>query len=244
MRGGPLIMKEKVAYIIINREKNRPIYGIKNPKPNHLFWRKLSNLVFLLLVGIALSSCSTCPGPIGFPSEKFIIEPALKLRDIRRVGSVWGTPGGSVPSPDNPTGAHLGIDIGADENTWFVAAVPGIVGNVIEGHDYHSQITEVILRYNREFSIVYTFEPAKKIKVKKNQCVKRGDKIGMLGFREVGFIDQCVDFGVIKDGRRVCPVPYLAENFRKKLNEVYHRLEPRDPFNICNCPEHQSYFSY
>lgn len=212
----------------------RPFRGQGKPQLRNWF-----TLVILGLICICLSSCCTSPCRKGYPSEDFVIQSPLDLGEIRRVGSVYGTPGAS---PDSPGGAHNGIDIGADENTRFVAAVPGMIVNIFEGHDEYSETTEVIVRYNKEFSVTYTFEPAKRIKVKKYQCVKRGDTIGYLGRREAGYIDQCVHFGVKRDGRWICPIPYLAEDYRDRLNRVYQSLEGRDPRNICNCPEHQFYF--
>lgn len=205
---------------------------------NALLWNWFT-LVLLVLICICLSSCGSSRCRKGYPSGDFIVEPPLDLGEIRRVGSVYGTP---AASPDSLGGIHNGIDIGADENARFVASVPGMIVNIIEGHDFHSETTDVILRYNREFSVIYTFEPAKRIKVKKYRCVKRGDTIGYLGRREAGYIDQCVHFGVKRDDRWICPIPYLAEDFRERLNRVYQSLEGRDPRNICNCPEHQFYF--
>jgi len=75
------------------------------------------------------------------------------------------------------------------------------------------------------------------------ESLERGNIIGYLGSREVGYIDQCVHFGVKRNGHWVCPVPYLAEEVRKKLNEVYQNAGfERSTSNICNCPEHQFYF--
>jgi murein DD-endopeptidase MepM/ murein hydrolase activator NlpD len=173
--------------------------------------------------------------------ELFVVEAPLNLRDIKRVGSVYGTPGGS---PDSPTGAHNGIDIGADRYTAFIAAVPGTIERIIENYyDDGSINTDVILRYNSEFSLIYTFEPADRIVVREGQPLNRGDIIGYLGIRDGGYIHQCVHFGVKRKGEWVCPVPYLAKNVRDKLNEVYQNVDfPRDPPNLCNCKEHQFLF--
>jgi len=170
-------------------------------------------------------------------SESFVINPCMNLDAIKRVGSVYGSP---FATADSST--HLGIDIGGDVMVAFISSTDGIVLMTGESHDNYTINTDVIIMYNSEFSLLYTFEPANKITVEEYQHVKTGDIIGYLGAREIGYIDQCVHYGLYKDGEFVCPIPYLREDFRNRLNEVYKTLEGRYPENICNCPEHQHYF--
>jgi murein DD-endopeptidase MepM/ murein hydrolase activator NlpD len=166
-----------------------------------------------------------------------VINPCINLDEIQRVGSVYGTPSGSADSS-----FHKGIDIGGEVMVPFISSSNGIVLMIAECRDNYTVNADVIIMYNSEFSLLYTFEPANSIIVKEYQYVKTGDTIGYLGEREIGYIDQCVHFGLYKNGKFVCPVPYLREDFRNKLNEVYKSIEGRYPENICNCPEHQHYF--
>jgi len=200
------------------------------------------SVLWLILVLVFLTSCEQLPifniiGQKEYSSKDFKIGPPLNLDAIRRVGSVYGTPGAGAGGT-----AHNGIDIGADEGTPFIAGAPGIILEIIEGRDYYSETKDVELEYNIEFSVIYLFEPDKKIAVSLGESLERGDIIGYLGKREAGYIDQCVHFGVKSNGNWVCPVPYLEEDVRKKLNEVYYLVSSRNPPNICNCPEHQHYF--
>lgn len=203
-------------------------------------------LFLFILICVLFSSCEKLPvfnfiGQKEYPSEDFIISSPLALENIKRVGGVWGIPGAS-PDCKETGGAHNGIDIGADEGTSFVAGVPGIISGINESEDNYTLNTNVKLAYNSEFTVIYLFEPAKKIDVELCQSVEEGTVIGYLGTREAGYIDQCVHFGVKRNGLWICPVPYLEKNFRKKLNEVYHSLSDREFSNLCNCPEHQFYF--
>ncbi|MBN2199909.1 MAG: M23 family metallopeptidase [Candidatus Aminicenantes bacterium] len=170
-------------------------------------------------------------------SEHFTINPVLRLDQIKRIGSVYGTPGaGEGGTP------HNGIDIGVDPGTLFVAGCPGVIVNIARGHDENTEVADVELRYNEEYSISYLFEPERKIFVKVGDIVSVGDLIGSVGNRESGFIDQCVHFWVKRKGQAVCPVPFLRADFRKRLNDVYRTRIDRNPNNLCACPEHQHYF--
>lgn len=170
-------------------------------------------------------------------SKHFTIHPVLRLDHIKRVGSVYGTPGaGEGGTP------HNGIDIGVDPGTLFVAGCPGVIINIARGYDEHTEVVDVELRYNEEYSISYLFEPERKIFVKTGDIVDVGDFIGSVGSREAGFIDQCVHFWVKRKGQAVCPVPFLKADLRKRLNDVYRTLTVRNPDNLCACPEHQHYF--
>jgi len=217
---------------------------IKYPLSGHFSYKKWINLFWLVFVFILLSSCEKVPvfnfiGQKEYSSEDFVVGPPLALDQIKRVGSVYGTPGAGEGGT-----SHNGIDIGADEDTPFIAGVPGIIVAIVEGHDYYTRNKHVELEYNSEFSVVYLFEPDKKIAVSLGQSLEKGEIIGYLGVREAGYINQCVHFGVKRNGEWVCPVPYLEESVRKKLNEVYMSRHPPsdEPQNICNCPEHQHYF--
>lgn len=211
----------------------------KSPISKPRWNKKWSYLVLLVLACMSLSLRPRLLYERGRLFEHFIIEAPLNLGDIKRVGSVYGT-----PCPSCPTDPHNGIDIGADRYTAFIAAVPGTIVNILESSDdWSKNNVDVILQYNTEFSLIYTFEPAHKIVVRAGQRVNRGDVIGYLGSREAGYIDQCVHFGVKRNDVWVCPVPYLTKKVRDKLNEVYRNVDfPRDPLNLCNCPEHQFYF--
>ncbi len=215
---------------------------VKYPLSGRFSYKKLINLLWVVLVFILLSSCEKVPvlnfiGQKEYSSEDFVIGPPLALDQIKRVGSVYGTPGAAEGG-----GPHKGIDIGTDEGEPFIAGVPSIIVAIVEGRDFYTRNKHVELEYNSQFSLVYLFEPDKKIAVSLGQSLERGQTIGYLGKREVGYIDQCVHFGVKRNGEWVCPVPYLEERVRKKLNEVYSILSPPDAPNICNCPEHQHYF--
>jgi len=210
----------------------------------HFSHNKLINLFWLALVFIVLSSCEKGPvfniiGQEKYSSIDFVIGPPLRIDKIERVGSVYGTPGAGEGGT-----SHTGIDIGADEGTPFIAGVPGIIVSIVESHDYYSRNRHVELEYNSEFSLIYLFEPDKKIVVGLCQPLERGEVIGYLGEREAGYIDQCVHFGVRRNGQWVCPVPYLEERVRNRLNEVYQSYPkgPDAPKYICICPEHQHYF--
>ncbi len=198
--------------------------------------------LWILLLVLITSACDNIPlfnliGQDENSSKNFVINPILYLDHIKRVGSVYGTPGGGeggVP--------HNGIDIGVDEGTPFIAGCPGVIMNIAQSHDDYSEVEDVELRYNDEFSISYLFEPKKEIVVKKGDRLREGDIIGYVGSREAGYIDQCVHFWVKWKGQAICPVPYLRHDLRKRLNDVYRGLGGRNPPNICGCPEHQSYF--
>ncbi|MBN1417054.1 MAG: M23 family metallopeptidase [Bacteroidales bacterium] len=197
---------------------------------------------FVTCLGVCFFSCERSPlfniiGEEARSSQDFVINPPLNLDAIKRVGSVYGTPGGSADGTP-----HKGIDIGGDELLQFMSSTDGIVMMVQETRDNYTVNTDVIIRYNSEFSVLYTFEPASRVDVRYLQPVKTGEPVGCLGVRETGYIDQCVHFGLYKNGEFVCPVPYLREDLRQKLNEVYKSVEGRYPENICNCPEHQHYF--
>ncbi len=225
----------------------KTVPDISEPMKYHKVMEKSCFALFsFMLICNLLSSCEKSPvfnliGQKEYPSEDFMISPPLALENIKRVGSVWGTPGAS-PDSKETGGAHNGIDIGADEGTSFIAAAPGIISRISESEDYYRLNTDVALAYNSEFTLIYLFEPAKKIDVGLYQSVEKGNVIGYLGSREAGYIDQCVHFGVKRNGLWICPVPYLKEDLRKKLNEVYHSLSGRESSNLCNCPEHQFYF--
>jgi len=215
---------------------------IKYPLSPRFSYKKWINLLWLVLVFILLSSCEKVPlfnfiGQKEYSSQDFVIGPPLALDQIKRVGSVYGTPGAAEGG-----GSHKGIDIGADEGTPFIAGVPGIIVAIVEGGDLYTRNKHVELEYNSEFSLVYLFEPDRKIAVSLGQSLERVQTIGYLGKREVGYIDQCVHFGVKRNGDWVCPVPYLEEQVRKKLNDVYKSGSPGELPNICNCPEHEHYF--
>lgn len=172
-------------------------------------------------------------------SKYFVIHPVVDLDRIERVGSVYGTPGGGAGGAP-----HNGIDIGVDPGTYFVAGCDGIIIGIARSEDEHSEVVDVALRYNEEFTISYLFEPKEKLSVAEGDLLRRGDLIGSVGRREAGYIDQCVHFWVKRDGLAVCPVPFLRPDLRKRLNDVYRTLGGRTPANLCACPEHQHYFAY
>ena len=196
----------------------------------------------LLLAILSVVSCDKFPlfnvfGEKETPSEYFLIKPVLFLDQIKRVGSVYGTPGaGEGGTP------HNGIDIGVDPGTPFIAGCRGIIIGITPGHDENTEVVDVELRYNDELSISYLFEPEQGIAVKEGDIVEEGDVIGRVGSREAGYIDQCVHFWVKRNGQAVCPVPFLRADLRKRLNDVYHTLLGRIPANLCGCPEHQHLF--
>ncbi len=198
--------------------------------------------ILLFLCSLLTASCDRFPlfnfiGQDENSSEDFLIKPILSLDQIKRVGSVYGTPGAGEGGV-----SHNGIDIGVDEGTPFIAGCPGIIINIAKSHDNYSEVEDVELGYNDEFSISYLFEPKKEIIVKEGDLIREGDIIGYVGSREAGYIDQCVHFWVKRKGQAVCPIPYLRDDLRKWLNDVYRSMGPREPLNICGCPEHQSYF--
>jgi murein DD-endopeptidase MepM/ murein hydrolase activator NlpD len=206
--------------------------------------KKWFNLFWVVLILIFLASCEKVPvfnfiGQKEYSSEDFVVGPPLVLDQIKRVGSVYDIPGAGVGGT-----SHNGIHIGADEGMPFIAGVLGIIVAIVEGQDYYTRNKHVELEYNSEFSIVYLFEPDKKIVVSLGQSLEKGETIGYLGERELGYIDQCVHFGVKRNGNWVCPVPYLEEGVRNKLNQVYQTTPKGSdaPKNICNCPEHEHYF--
>jgi len=198
----------------------------------------------LVLCLLSAAACDSFPlfnlfGERENDSKNFIIHPVLDLDQIKRVGSVYGTPGGGAGGAP-----HNGIDIGVDPGTFFVAGCDGIIINIARSEDEHSEVVDVALRYNEEFTISYLFEPKKNLVVEEGDLLKRGDLIGSVGRREAGYIDQCVHFWVKRNGRAVCPVPYLRPDLRIGLNNIYRTIGGRTPANLCACPEHQHYFAY
>jgi len=148
--------------------------------------------------------------------------------------------------------SHNGIDIEALEGTTFIASAPGIVSHVLDSHDNWGPVKDVLVRYNYEYTVVYTFEPLKDIFVEERDEVNTGDPIGTLGSRTVpgALISQTVHYGIKKNEEWICPVPYFNPEVRKKLNKIRqdtlikYNMEHilRESPNLCLCPEHQYLF--
>ncbi|MCS7228063.1 MAG: peptidoglycan DD-metalloendopeptidase family protein, partial [Endomicrobia bacterium] len=148
--------------------------------------------------------------------------------------SGWGAPGPAG-------GIHNGIDIHAKDGTRFIACCPGII---LAFFTPREDSKDVHLMYNSEFVVTYGFEPTKEIVVTRGQNVNVGDTIGYLGYSPPPDCGGHIHFGLMKNNKFICPIPYLREDVRKKFNEIYQK-HPRPgnyPKNICNCPEHQKFF--
>lgn len=95
----------------------------------------------------------------------------------------------------------------------------------------------VSIKYNSVYSVCYGFEPfsqhqadgtaqLNEIRVRKGQIVKAGEVIGRLCV--IGDYAH-VDFGLGKNGKRICPYEYFTEEARKSI------LELSASGRLCDC---------
>ncbi len=108
--------------------------------------------------------------------------------------------------------AHKGVDIGAAEGTFVLAATDGTITNI---ETTHLKGTSITITHKDGLSTTYS-SLAEDIAVKLNETVKRGQKIGKVSTSAKG---ESADgahlhFEVIKDGVKVDPNLYL--NFGNK----------------------------
>lgn len=100
-----------------------------------------------------------------------------------------------------------GINIGAPENTPYLAAADGVVayvGNQIPGYGWL-----VMVKHSNKYITSYAYSSV--VKVKEGQSVKRGQILGYVG--KTGRVSQpCLNFQIRLSAKPVNPANYLPEN--------------------------------
>jgi hypothetical protein len=161
-----------------------------------------------------------------------MITPYANETDMR-----WAGP---FSSSDNcPWGyEHRGFDFFATGDLKpFQAVCSGVVDSVElwvnPGNSYWQ--VNVIISFNPTYVVVYAFEPFSStqsdgqiqlanILVSEGDTVSQGDIIGYLYRKHEEYAH--VDFGLVKEGDRICPEPYFTPEARDSMLRLIHKEEP------------------
>lgn len=174
----------------------------------------------------------------GFSASEFsLITPYVNSSDIVSV-----TPFSSGSS--SPWGwAHTGIDFMPLANTTpFRAAAPGVVRDVtLTSLTYLGMLipvwqVNVIIEHDDTYSLVYAFETFSSkqtdgqiqldmITVSKGQFVAQGDIIGTSYVADPA-VQVTVDFGVTRNGVRICPEGYFTSEAKNSILNLIHKNQP------------------
>ncbi len=147
------------------------------------------------------------------------------------INTYYGQPGCSVPSPENSYGMHYSLDfkvslpVAAPGEAPVYASCPGTVTDIIirettpQGYVY----ANVLVRYNRRYTMDYNFEPASRIAIAKGQRVAIGDVVGYLGPCSDDPGHGALDWGLGDNVEKLrkCTVPFLTSAAKTKLEEWY-----------------------
>ena len=122
---------------------------------------------------------------------------------------------------------HAAVDFGCNDSVEFFASATGILGNIWLNYEHSYQFNIVI---NDKYIVHYCMEPVNisslsdedklaAIYFSPGDSVEEGQKICMM----VGGGGH-LDWGLIKDGERICPACYLSDTDYFHVNTLYRNL--------------------
>jgi hypothetical protein len=196
-----------------------------------------STLLFIWLVGGTSGCCPFGERDVDPP----VLHPFMEDSTDIYFGSYFNRPGASEITPENPEGLHRGMDLVAPISTVVKASAPGSVKRIIhttEGFDH----TNVLVEFNDRYTIDYNLESAQSITVTEGQSMNTGDAIGFLGVNPmVGPTVGVLDFGLLADNERICPIPYVTAELKILLEIWFDRSWTRTAEHPGPCTCHYTF---
>ena len=227
---------------------------------------KMGRILLCLLVFLLLPACVPQDGGTVEDDTPPVLSLPVDDENGARpvfINTYYGQPGCSEKTDENPYGIHYSIDFkvlvrflsGPGGGEWIFseapvrASCPGTVTDIIirqttsEGYVY----ANVLVRYNRRYSVDYNFEPATRIVVKKGDNVTTGELLGYLAPCPDN-LNGALDWGLGDNVERLrkCPVPFLTPEAKAKMEEWYRANDwastgkpyPMGPC-VCHYPHYQ-----
>ena len=171
------------------------------------------------------------------PELQFVMDSPLDDAPEIFMNTYYGAKGASPPTPQNPNGIHMGIDLVAPAGTPVKATASGTVSNLTtetktEPDGTANTYANLLVKFDDHHVINYIFEPSQSVLVAQGQVVSSGDVLGSLadnrgqnlrGTKGTGTLDP----GLLTDAggswSRVCFIPYTSPTFRHLLEAWFSR---------------------
>lgn len=128
---------------------------------------------------------------------------------------------------NNDIRPHAAVDFGCEDSIEFKASATGIIGNIWLNYPYSYQFN---IEINDHYIVHYCMEPGQisslsdaekldAIYFSPGDSVRKGQKVCIMAGGK-----GHLDWGLIKDGERICPACYLPDSEYNRINALFRKL--------------------
>ncbi len=186
------------------------------------------NIVFALCILQFSTGCREDKNP-GPEEEKtadsvpVLTVPYIDESDVTYI-QPFGVP---IDFGDNDIRPHAAIDFGCDDGVEFKASASGVLGNIWLDYPHSYQFN---IQFNNQYIVHYCMEPVNISLLSDAEKLDAiyfspGDSVkkGQILCKMVGGPGH-LDWGLIKNDERICPVCYLPDSEYVRINALFRKL--------------------